>query len=108
MWISADVGYGAVGLFGGDVLKLDGLTTNIQISGDWGSVSFGSVILGDGNLYDKYLSHKQRHFMQSLFLGPLYWLFIAIPSITSDSMNDYYGHRNLYTEKWADAWQTKR
>jgi hypothetical protein len=112
------VGFFAVEGFGGNVTT-DGLTTNIQIDGTWGAISFGSVVLGDDSL-KTYLPHEQGHYNQSLLLGPLYWLIIGLPSITwagltrnkilqpPDGMSDYDYYHSFYTEKWADAWQTKR
>ena len=58
-------------------------------------------------------------FMQSFFLGPLYWPVIAVPTFTRATSinvgilkylanmkyNDYY--KSYYTEKWAEAWKPK-
>lgn len=94
-----------------------GFSNTIYIKGQWGALSIGSVIMGDDYLYSNRLPHEQGHSFQSLLLGPLYWLVIAIPSITWAALlkynilktpanmysNDYY--YTFYTEKWAEAWK---
>jgi hypothetical protein len=106
--VNTVVGYGAIQGFGGEV-STDGLTTNIQVEGRWGAVSLGSVIIGDDNLFTRYLSHEQGHFFQSLLLGWLYWPVIGLSSLISASRDGKNGHNHedFWTEKWADAWQPK-
>ena len=108
------IGYGAIELFGGKV-STDGLTTNITTGSDWGAFCIGSVVVGDSDLYSKYLPHEQGHFMQSLILGPLYWLAVVLPSLThADRYNKGKcntctgrGYDHFYTEKWAEEWKRR-
>ena len=58
-------------------------------------------------------AHEYGHTVQCLFLGPLYWLVVAIPSVIW--CNLFVGYRKkhrvpydfLYCERWATAWGKK-
>lgn len=75
----------------------------------WGGISLGRYIFMCNEMMtdDKYPCHKQGHSLQSLMLGPLYLLVIAIPSllratyciINRESAATYH---KFYTEAWAD------
>jgi hypothetical protein len=57
------------------------------------------------------LAHERGHFLQSIALGPLYYVVIGIPSVVhflwfhrfrrNAPDTDYY---RFYTEAWADRW----
>ena len=55
-------------------------------------------------------AHEYGHTIQCLFLGPLYWIVIAVPSIIW--CHCFAGYRKkhgisydtLYCERWATAW----
>ena len=57
--------------------------------------------------------HEYGHTIQCLFLGPLYWLVVAIPSIvwyhffTDFRKNHQISYDTLYCERWATAWGEK-
>ena len=58
-------------------------------------------------------AHEYGHTVQCLFLGPLYWLVVAIPSVIWRCF--FGGYRKkchipydfLYCERWATAWGKK-
>jgi hypothetical protein len=111
------IGYGAIEGFGGEIMPPsslgDLLTINIQIPGmrNGDAATFGNLVIGGSGL-NNVIAHERGHFLQSLVLGPLYWIIIAIPSITRAGIWNYrlmngksvkpYG--SFYTEKWADKW----
>jgi len=60
--------------------------------------------------------HEFGHCVQSILLGPLYWIVVAIPSVvwcnvpmfrklhnTRETKHNYY---KLYCEGWANVWGT--
>lgn len=57
--------------------------------------------------------HEYGHTVQCLFLGPLYWLVVAIPSVIWCLLFDGYRKKRhipydfLYCEHWATAWGRK-
>ena len=57
--------------------------------------------------------HEYGHTIQCLFLGPLYWIVIAVPSIIwchcFAGYRKKYGisYDTLYCEHWATAWGKK-
>ncbi|MDR2020700.1 MAG: hypothetical protein LBQ14_08060 [Treponema sp.] len=111
------IGYSAIEGFGGEIIPSSGLsghlTINIQIPGmgSENAATFGNLVIGGSGL-NNVIAHERGHFLQSLLLGPLYWMVIAIPSITRAGIWNYrlmngksvksYG--SFYTEKWADKW----
>jgi hypothetical protein len=74
-----------------------------------GGISLGSFIFVQdfGSEQEITESHEFGHYLQSLLLGPLYLIVIAIPSIVWAILKtiglfpkkNYY---SFYTEKWAD------
>ena len=57
--------------------------------------------------------HEYGHTIQCLFLGPLYWLVIAIPSViwcycfANYRKKHRVSYEALYCERWATAWGKK-
>ena len=55
-------------------------------------------------------AHEYGHTIQCLFLGPLYWIVIAIPSLIWRCFFEGYrkkrhiSYDSLYCERWATAW----
>lgn len=55
-------------------------------------------------------AHEYGHTVQCLFLGPLYWFVIAIPSVIWCHLFAGYRKKHgvpydaLYCERWATAW----
>lgn len=55
-------------------------------------------------------AHEYGHTIQCLFLGPLYWVVIAVPSFIWCHFFDGYrrarniSYDSLYCERWATAW----
>ena len=58
-------------------------------------------------------SHEYGHTVQCLFLGPLYWIVVAVPSVVWCNLFGGYRKRRhlpydfLYCERWATAWGKK-
>lgn len=58
-------------------------------------------------------AHEYGHTVQCLFLGPLYWLVVAVPSaVWYHFFGGYRARRRvpydaLYCERWATAWGRK-
>lgn len=58
-------------------------------------------------------AHEYGHTVQCLFLGPLYWIIVAVPSVLW--FHCFGGYRKkrhvsydfLYCERWATAWGKK-
>ena len=67
------------------------------------------IFINHKRLYDvNWINHEYGHYLQSLYLGPLYLIVIGIPSglwafiygrFITEEHNRYY---KFYTEKWAD------
>lgn len=83
------------------------------LPGDRGGLSLGVFIflsVQDPGERRRLLAHEYGHTMQCLFLGPLYWLVVVIPSAVW--YHFFAGHRRkhhlsydaLYCERWATAW----
>ena len=86
------------------------------VKGRWGGVSLGAFIFIDTDI-PKYLAsaaefvnHEYGHCLQSVLLGPLYFLIIGLPSLIwagcfegwrIKHKKSYYW---LYCERWADRW----
>ena len=86
------------------------------LPGNRGGLSLGIFIfLSGSNAAENsgLCAHEYGHTVQCLFLGPLYWLVVAIPSVIW--CNLFVGYRNkhrvpydfLYCERWATAWGIK-
>lgn len=58
-------------------------------------------------------AHEYGHTVQCLFLGPLYWLAVAVPSVIWRCFFGGYREKRripydlLYCERWATAWGRK-
>ena len=58
-------------------------------------------------------AHEYGHTIQCLFLGPLYWVVVAIPSVIwyhfFAGYRERYGipYDTLYCERWATVWGRK-
>lgn len=54
--------------------------------------------------------HEYGHTVQCLFLGPLYWIFVMLPSVIWYQFFGGFRERHgisydaLYCERWATAW----
>jgi len=75
-------------------------------------LSLGLFIFMPEDKRERLLPHEYGHTVQSLLLGPLYLLVIALPSVVwarskyfqrkrREKNTSYYA---FYTERWADAW----
>ena len=71
------------------------------------AVSLGDFILSNGKLPDYVLKHEHGHQIQSLYFGPLYLIFVGIPSIfrvlyKNMFHKSYEWYHSGYPENWAD------
>lgn len=76
----------------------------------WGGISLGQFCFLTTRFDERSIKHEHGHSLQSLMLGPLYFIVIGIPSFTWATIclikslrgkykNNYY---SFFTEKWAD------
>lgn len=75
------------------------------------AVTLGPVIIATGRPDAELLDHERGHWLQSVALGPLYFLVVGLPSLLHMM---WFHHRfphgphalyfRFYTEAWADAW----
>lgn len=80
------------------------------LPGNHGGVSLGIFIFLSTRNSRELCAHEYGHTVQCLFLGPLYWFVIAIPSVIWCHL--FAGYRRehhvpydaLYCERWATAW----
>ena len=101
----------------------ESMLTYVNTEKNFGGVSIGMFIFVNGKYIEKNPDdgwthdtriHEFGHCLQSLLLGPLYWLVVALPSIiwcnlppfaklhnTKATKHVYY---KLYCETWANAW----
>ena len=81
-----------------------------------GGLSLGIFIflsVRDRQELDRICAHEHGHTIQCLFLGPLYWFIVAIPSVIW--YHFFAGYRKkrgisydaLFCEHWATAWGRK-
>lgn len=87
-----------------------------EVRGNWGGITLGMFTFvdympeGEQACYDKTVRHEHGHTLQSILLGPLWLLIIALPSIVwAGCFNNYrakhhIGYYSLYCEMWADKW----
>lgn len=86
------------------------------LPGDRGGLSLGIFIfLSTHNTQESrgLCAHEYGHTVQCLFLGPLYWVIVAVPSVIW--YHFFAGYRKkyrvsydaLYCEHWATAWGKK-
>lgn len=82
------------------------------IPGGWGGVALGMFIfICEGckgtSLDDDPINHEYGHTIQSMILGPLWFLIIGLPSgiwYNMDKYREKHGvdYYSLYTESWAN------
>lgn len=83
------------------------------VPGNWGGVSLGLFIFmadkkGEGWTQNTKI-HEYGHTIQCLFLGPFYWIIIALPSVVWCNLFRSYREKNkasyykLYCESWANS-----
>lgn len=84
--------------------------------GNRGGLSLGIFIFLSvpcASEHSRLCAHEYGHTVQCLFLGPLYWIVVAVPSVIWCHL--FNGYRNkhhisyddLYCEHWATAWGKK-
>ena len=71
------------------------------------AISLGDFILSHSVLPEEVLKHENGHQYQSLYLGPLYLIFVGIPSILRAIYcnifhKSYEWYHSGYPENWAD------
>lgn len=81
------------------------------LPGNRGGLSLGVFIFLSAPAENRGLcAHEYGHTIQCLFLGPLYWIIVAIPSVIWCHLFDGYRKKHhipydsLYCELWATAW----
>lgn len=80
------------------------------LPGRWGGLSLGIFLFLGARENPDLRVHEYGHTIQCLFLGPLYWVAVAIPSAVW--YHCFAGYRRkrrvphdaLYCEGWATAW----
>lgn len=86
------------------------------LPGNRGGLSLGVFIFLSAQNADgsrSLCAHEYGHTVQCLFLGPLYWLAVALPSVLWYHFFDGYRKKRripydaLYCERWATAWGRK-
>ena len=86
------------------------------LPGNRGGLSLGVFIflsVRDRQELDRICTHEHGHTIQCLFLGPLYWFIVAIPSVIW--YHFFAGYRKkrgipydaLFCERWATVWGRK-
>lgn len=85
------------------VVLLPGRTTQ--------AVTLGPVIIATGRPDAELLEHERGHWLQSVALGPLYFVVVGLPSLTHAiwfrrryPRGPHALYFRFYTEAWADAW----
>lgn len=86
------------------------------LPGDCGGLSLGIFIflsIENTSGRCRLCVHEYGHTIQCLFLGPLYWLVIVIPSVvwyhlfSGFRRKHHISYDALYCERWATAWGKK-
>ena len=86
------------------------------LPGNHGGLSLGIFIfLSVPNVSENsgLCAHEYGHTVQCLFLGPLYWPVIALPSViwrcffSGYRKKHHIPYDSLYCERWATAWGKK-
>ena len=86
------------------------------LPGNRGGLSLGVFIflsVRDRQELDRICTHEYGHTIQCLFLGPLYWIVVALPSVIW--YHFFAGYRKkrsipydaLFCERWATVWGRK-
>ena len=87
-----------------------------RLPGDRGGLSLGVFLflsVPDARESGRLCAHEYGHTIQCLFLGPLYWVVVAIPSVIWYHFFAGYRKRHgipydtLFCERWATAWGRK-
>ena len=87
---------------------------------NFGGISLGMFIFFNANAGEQWQHdtriHEFGHCVQSIVLGPLYWLVVALPSIIwcnappfaklHNKKETKYLYYKLYCETWANVWGT--
>lgn len=74
----------------------------------YGSLSLGMFLFVTNDEDETLLAHEYGHSLQSIFLGPLWFFVIGIPSIIWAGCFDEYRKKNnvsyyrFYTERWSN------
>lgn len=83
------------------------------LPGDHGGLSLGIFIflsIQDAQERSRLCIHEYGHTIQCLFLGPLYWIAVVLPSAVWYHFFAGYRRKHhlmydaLYCERWATAW----
>lgn len=80
------------------------------LPGDRGGLSLGVFIFLSAHDARRLRTHEYGHTVQCLFLGPLYWIIVMLPSaLWYHFFGAYRAKRQLsydafYCEHWATAW----
>lgn len=75
------------------------------------AVTLGPVVIATGRPDAELLDHERGHWLQSIALGPLYFLIIGLPSLSHAvwfrrryPRGPHARYFRFYTESWADRW----
>lgn len=75
------------------------------------AATLGPVVIATGRPDAELLDHERGHWLQSVALGPLYFLVIGLPSVLHllwfrrrYPRGPHALYFRFYTEAWADAW----
>lgn len=83
------------------------------LPGDRGGLSLGIFIFLSTHDTRRLRAHEYGHTVQCLFLGPLYWIVVMVPSAIWYHLFGGYRKKHgvpydaLYCERWATAWGTQ-
>lgn len=75
----------------------------------YGSVSLGMFLFVTDDEDETLVAHEYGHSLQSLFLGPLFFFVIGIPSICWAAFGDNYRkkHNKTYYEFYTESWSNE-
>jgi hypothetical protein len=80
----------------------------VKLPSKSGGITLGQIILCSESSSKDVLKHEYGHYLQSLILGPLYLLFVGLPSLmralwfTIQPTKKKHAYFHFYTEAWAD------
>jgi len=77
--------------------------TSWQINVALPPVAYVTEYYGDGARFQDVRSHEAGHLVQADILSGLYYLVIAVPSVTWNVFGDYNGI-DEYRAHWVEAW----
>ena len=79
------------------------------------AAAVGHVLVFLGSAPEQVREHEWGHASQSVALGPLYWLLVALPSLAhaclfalSPGFRGHHRYLGFYTEAWAQLWAETR